>query len=234
MNFKDIIKINIPEGSVSKITDSNGVVIWKYYPSLPELTDDPKLPEPLGNRLHYISSDNEVINIDSDYIVSNKYENDLGTIAFDSGIASIPSYLFLDCTKLRQVKFPEGVNTISSGAFANTGIKFLSFPNSLEYINTQAFAECNRLTTLVIDENIKSIQRAAFYLCGHLGLIICKAKTAPTIYSGVNTFFATFEGVGAFLEGEKFLYVPKGSKGYEQGEWKKQLLDKGYQLIYYR
>lgn len=236
MNFKDIINITIPEGVVIKITDSNGVVIWKYYKPFPELPNYPILPEPTASRIYYYSSDERAVSISNDYVISSTYEDGIGVVKFNTGLASIPSYVFMD-KKITYARLPEGVNTISSGAFAGSSLKFIDIPNSVEYINTQAFAECSGLETVILPKNINTIGNQAFYMCSRLTTIICQSMTAPTIRPHTGDInFATFEGVASFVPSEtpKYLYVPKNSTSYDEGEWKKQLLDKGWTLVYYR
>ena len=236
MNFKNVNNIYIPEGNVIKITDSNGVVIWKNYESFPELPNYPILPEPTASRIYYYSTDERAVSISNDYVISSTYEDGIGVVKFNIGLISIPSYVFMD-KKITYARLPDGVNTISSGAFAGSSLQFIDIPDSVEYINTQAFAECSGLKTVILPKNINTIGNEVFYLCSTLTTIICQSKTAPIIRPHTGDLkLATFEGVAASIPSEtpKYLYVPKGSTGYDEGEWKKQLLDKGWTLVYYK
>lgn len=60
---------------------------------------------------------------------------------------------------------PTGVKTIGIGAFANTPIEEIWFPNSLEIIESDAFSGCNKLKNIVFPDSLREIQEDAFKAC---------------------------------------------------------------------
>ncbi|MBR5371475.1 MAG: leucine-rich repeat protein [Oscillospiraceae bacterium] len=66
---------------------------------------------------------------------------------------------------------PETVRFIADGAFANSGIRSVTFPPRLETIGERAFALCSRLEALRFPETLRQIGANAFYFCNHLNRI---------------------------------------------------------------
>lgn len=85
--------------------------------------------------------------------------NELISIVIPDNITMIDEGTFHNCQFLESVNIPEGVTTICSEAFSNTGIKNITLPNTITMIHATAFS------------NVK------------LESIHIKASTPPTIYS---------------------------------------------------
>lgn len=61
-------------------------------------------------------------------------------------ITGIEKSAFADCTSLKKVVIPEGIEEIGANAFDNcTALETISLPNSLSKIGTDAFNECSSL-----------------------------------------------------------------------------------------
>lgn len=89
-----------------------------------------------------------------------------------SGYASNPlSYahnLYLNGELINELKIPDGVTSIGQGAFwGYNGLASVEIPNSVMHIN-DAFSYCSGLTSITIDNGVKSIDYDAF--CGCNGL----------------------------------------------------------------
>lgn len=59
----------------------------------------------------------------------------------------------------------EGTIWIGDGAFKNCNITSINFPNSVTYIQTMAFEECDSLTSINIPDGVLSIGSQAFWDC---------------------------------------------------------------------
>ena len=71
-------------------------------------------------------------------------------------------------SKSENVKIPEGVKIIRSGAFACSKIKSVEFPSTLEIIECDAFIRCNNLKKVVIPASCKAIGHGALLSCDKL------------------------------------------------------------------
>ena len=71
-------------------------------------------------------------------------------------------------SKSEKVIIPEGIKIIRSGAFANSKIKSIVFPDTLETIEYCAFIRCSNLTSVSIPASCKQIGPSAFSDCSKL------------------------------------------------------------------
>lgn len=108
-----------------------------------------------------------------------------------------------------------------------TQFKEIIIPENVSIISKSNFSNCVNLTNIDIPSTIQSIEDYAFYNCFKLNTITCRAMTAPTI-NGSNTF----NNLGTKVSSNKKLRVPEGAKGYDSGNWKSYVVNKGYTLTY--
>ena len=71
-------------------------------------------------------------------------------------------YLFLDCTNLKEVIFPDvsecSLTSFSSGTFRGcTSLKTISIPASVSYLNSQVFVGCNNLKEIHCQSGVAPI-----------------------------------------------------------------------------
>lgn len=79
-----------------------------------------------------------------------------------SGNGIIPSGLFAECSRLKNVTINEGITIIGESAFSETVIKKLVLPSTVIAVNNNAFAYCGQLEKAVLDERLDSIGCQAF------------------------------------------------------------------------
>lgn len=79
-----------------------------------------------------------------------------------SGNGIIPSGLFAECSRLKNVTINEGITIIGESAFSETVIKKLVLPSTVIAVNDNAFAYCGQLEKAVLDERLDSIGCQAF------------------------------------------------------------------------
>ncbi len=95
-------------------------------------------------------------------IISNIYNEGIGTIVFDADVTVIGQLVFLDCQRLTSIKLPNTVTSIEYNAFgACTGLTSIKIPNSVTSIGSSAFSGSG-LTSIVIPSSVISIGTNAF------------------------------------------------------------------------
>ena len=162
--------------------------------------------------------------IDGNYINNNDY------IITDIIIGDRITKLAIDScnsqSKLKTIIIPDGVTAINTRSFRNcSSLTSINIPDSVTTIISYGFESCSNLQSITIGNSVTTINSSAFSGCTNLQSITCKAMTAPTIQ------IASFPTSG-FYYSKRYLYVPKESIGYDSGNWKTYLIDKGWELRY--
>lgn len=169
----------------------------RYYFDYDENTDIPNIIINFGSTgttgttgitvMNYTSTDGNLVTpkyinqTDMGRLISNTYENGIGTFVFDKDIEVLNNFLFSDCKTLRTI----------------------TLPNKLKSIGTRAgnvFASCHGLTEITIPASVTSISNSSFFDCGSLTSVTCLPATPPSLGSGV---FAISDNV--------VIYVPAAS-----------------------
>ena len=114
-----------------------------------------------------------------------------GDYAIPEGIKTIGNGAFENARNMTSVTIPNSVTTIGKGAFVHCCIDTIVLPDSVRYIDaqtfmgcpylktiffpryldsigTEAFAYCDGLQYVTIQEGVQSISKEAFYGCGRL------------------------------------------------------------------
>ncbi len=103
-----------------------------------------------------------------------KYGGPGGNVAVPEGVRAIGQGAFLNCTALRSVTIPQGVEEIRgdffseqpSGAFSGcTGLSSVQLPDSLREIGCWAFSGCTGLKNVEIPRKVERIGNRAFQDC---------------------------------------------------------------------
>lgn len=87
-------------------------------------------------------------------------QKSIETIGFSEGshLKSIGQDAFSNCSSLRSLTFPYGLETIGREAFANcTSLENISFPKSLDEISYGAFNNCSSLIDIYLPEGITKV-----------------------------------------------------------------------------
>ena len=75
----------------------------------------------------------------------------LTSVNIPSSITDIYDSLFCGCTALTTVEIPESVTYIGYQAFARSGIKNITIPKAVEYLESGAFINCADLEEITVD-----------------------------------------------------------------------------------
>ncbi len=114
----------------------------------------------------------------------------LSSVTFGKNLTEIPSSAFLNCTSLPGlIAIPEGITSIGSGAFANSGLNAVTLPSSLTYIASGAFAgidfvDCSAIATP------PQIDSSAFV--GNSNLIIVVPAASLNAYKSAWGMYAPY------------------------------------------
>ena len=91
---------------------------------------------------------------------------------------------------LTDLKIPEGIKTIRSGAFYRAkSIKTVTIPNGVESIGQFSFSECENLISVHLPNTLKEIGRAAFQVCTSLETLNIPDSVT---HIGVGAFWDNF------------------------------------------
>ena len=85
------------------------------------------------------------------------YDSGIRCLIIGSGIKTIGSYAFADCTDLAEIIVPDGVISIGNGAFLqNSGAKRVVLPPSTVYIGHGALRDCSALTSVSLSDSMSN------------------------------------------------------------------------------
>ena len=122
----------------------------------------------------------------------NKTITSFNEFRYFTGIESIPTEAFYDCSILASIIIPSSVTSIDSYAFSECcGLTSISIPNSVISIGGGAFLGCSGLTSITIPNNVTRIGSNPFGGCNELSSII--VSNGNTKYDSRNNCNAIIE-----------------------------------------
>lgn len=94
---------------------------------------------------------------------------DIKDLVIPDNITKIKKHAFVGCDNFRSVTFPNTIESIESYAFAYAnGITDIELPNSLITIESSAFLACLGLRSVTFPKSLRTIKDCAFYYCQEL------------------------------------------------------------------
>ncbi len=119
--------------------------------------------------IEYTTNDGNTITSSKLPIISNNYENGVGTLIVAGQIAHIPAEAFYDCYSLTSVTIPDSVTTIERDAFSGcSSLTSITIPDGVTSIGERAFYGCGSLTSVTIPDSVTTIEHDAFSGCSSL------------------------------------------------------------------
>ncbi len=101
--------------------------------------------------------------------VLREYKGNKKNVKIPDGVNTIRKYAFAENIKLTSVEIPDSVMTIQGGAFEGCkNLKTISLPESLETIGARAFADCISLQYIKLPNSLLIMGSEAFYNCKSL------------------------------------------------------------------
>lgn len=135
------------------------------------------------------------------------FENcpELKEFNFGNDIKYIPDNLLRNCKGFESISIPEGVTDIGSYTFADTNLKTIVMPDSLESIGDSCFENCSEMKTVVINGNIFLIGDNTFNGCEKLKEIYISDSVKDI---GRNSF-AGCESLETVYMSKNVVYIPE-------------------------
>ena len=122
-----------------------------------------------------------------DYSFKNCGHNEGFCVIIGESVQGIPSYFLTDNTKVSEIVFNNGAETIDNYAFSGCyNLTDIEIPTSVTAIGDNAFYKCTGLTNINIPDSITTIGAYAFYNC--TGLSNVKTPNSVTII-GDSAFY---------------------------------------------
>ena len=131
-------------------------------------------------------------------------KTEIKKVVINSGVTSIGSGLFSDCSNLTNITIPNSVTSIGKSVFRGcTSLTKITIPNSVTYIGSGLFCNCSNLTNITIPNSVTSIGNSTFQ--------DCKSLTNITIPNSVTSI-----GDYAFLNCSNLTSITIKKSLYEQ------------------
>lgn len=108
-------------------------------------------------------------------------------------------------------------------AYSKTGLQTVKYGN-IAYEITSKYSNHTTID-FVNTTSIKKNRYNLSYQHQYVNTIYCRTITPPTLYSTSNVFSDDDYTLGELATGDKILYVPADSTGYDKGVWKTELID---------
>lgn len=107
-----------------------------------------------GERVYKITVPKSVVELGSDAFGGWV---DLREVAFEAGsrLERIGQNAFWGCANLVRIAFPAGLQRIGAGAFRDSGLEGVIFPDSLRTVGQGAFANCKSLRVATLNEGLE-------------------------------------------------------------------------------
>ncbi|MBO4914398.1 MAG: leucine-rich repeat protein [Oscillospiraceae bacterium] len=94
------------------------------------------------------------------------YRSSITEAVIESGVTSIGSFAFRDCSSLVSVTIPLGVTGVGDESFYRcSSLESVTIPVSVTVIRCYAFRDCESLESVTIPASVTEIQDAAFWGC---------------------------------------------------------------------
>ena len=196
------VTVNVPQTGASGTEilltgDTRLTQYGRYYFDYDENTDIPNIIINFGSTgttgttgitvMNYTSTDGNLVTpsyIEQAFmgrLISNTYENGIGTFVFDKDIEVLNNFLFSGCETLRTITLPNKLKSIGE-------------------IGGNVFDSCHGLIEITIPSSVTSIGNSSFFDCDSLTSVRCLPATPPSL--GIGVFAGSKNAV---------IYVPAAS-----------------------
>ena len=123
-------------------------------------------------------------------------------IKLPDNLITLGTYAFSDCYSLKDIVFPNTLETIEQQAFEACGIESIIIPNSVTSIGNQAFRSCHALRNVILSENLQIIPEYLFTYCNCLTSIVIPDKVTE-----INNYAFMDTGLQKLTIGKNVNYI---------------------------
>lgn len=123
-------------------------------------------------------ADNELVSGCKNTVIPNSVKSigdwafyfceELQSIDIPESVETIGKYAFASCISLTDINNANGLKRIGQGAFKNTGLKSISIPPEVTFIDWYAFEECENLESITIPAKVSDIRNDILGGCAKL------------------------------------------------------------------
>ena len=110
-------------------------------------------------------------------------------VTMGANVETIGAGIFQNCSKLKQVILPATLNAIPNETFSGTGLTAVSIPAKTTSVGQRAFAFCNNLTDITIEDGTEPLEFAV----GYYGVFYSSDATDKNVYVGRNLTYTDGE-----------------------------------------
>lgn len=148
----------------------------------------------------------------------------LNSYAVPEGVEIISTGAFAGLLSLTDVTLPASLKEIGPRAFAETSLRSVSFGENLKKIGDYAFYYCQKLTSVIFAEGLQEIGRHAFYDCP-----IASVRLPASLQRLGNKSFSCLSGC-YFENAQEFYIAPDNPYLKADGTAFYSLTDEGWRL----
>ena len=135
---------------------------------------------------------------------------DIATLSAASGntshIAIISTNAFYNCTGIKTISIPDGVTWINESAFQGaTGLTSVNIPSTVTYIGFGAFYGCSSLTSITIPASVAAMERYVF--AGATSLATVTFTGTPSIQRFESNLFDGCTSLRSIIIPESIVYI---------------------------
>lgn len=104
--------------------------------------------------------------INNDNYYTSLFNDKLVEVILGENVEILPRYIFSKCTGIRTITFPQTLHTIDAGSFEGcTSLTNVIFPETVKVISSNAFKDCTSITSIELNSSLEKIENNAFSGC---------------------------------------------------------------------
>ena len=151
----------------------------------------------------------------------------LQNVCLPNNLIKLESGCFEGCKSLNSINIPESVTNIGNSVFAKTNLKSLIIPKNVSSLNGIANSYASLENITVLSENITLLINSCFGGTDRLQAITFTTLNPPTSVMS-NVLPLSYKNKYT----KRYIYVPKDSTGYNEGEWLSMINSSKFELRY--
>ena len=122
-------------------------------------------------------------------------------------VESIGRGAFNGCNNLSSIILSDNLTRVGQESFSNCGVKSITIPKNVKWIDDHAFANCKKLTSITIPNSVTGFGDYAFYKCSNLQKITIPDSInviGPWVFADCNKLTITMSDSITGLESSAF------------------------------